>query len=314
MTMTFDASSGPTAQSSGQNARQKLDTDTCGGGIDWSRGLEGLPRVSRQFSDIPGSLLTKVIEGEIIPRLFLAHREICNQESHPAEAQGSDVLSSEAFARLVLDSEADEIVTHVQALLDRGITLERIFLDLLAPVARKLGKLWEDDHCTFTDVTLGLSRLHRVLHEIGRSHGTVPMRNIHRRAFFAPVPGEQHTFGVSMLQEFFLNAGWETASEHSPSTAGILQIAATQSLDVIGFSVGCQELLDPLSDLIDATRDASCNRDVAIMVGGGIFIDNRDLAARFGNATIVADGVHAVQVAEEMVSRIRQTAGLGKIV
>jgi methanogenic corrinoid protein MtbC1 len=191
--------------------------------------------------------------------------------------------------------------------------LERIFLDLLAPVARKLGELWEEDQCTFTDVTLGLSRLHRVLHEISRRNSDGRRPSVKRRAFFAPVPGESHTFGVSMLEEFFLHAGWETACDHTPSMASIVHVAATQSLDVIGFSVGCQELLDPLSDLIDMTRKASCNRDVAIMVGGGLFIDNRDLATRFGNATIVADSVHAVQVAEEIVSRVRYNSEVGKL-
>jgi methanogenic corrinoid protein MtbC1 len=268
--------------------------------------------MSRQFTDLSGSLLTKVIEGEIIPRLFLAHRELHRgvaQDNDPAE-----ILTSEALARLVLDSESEEIVAHVQALLDRGITLERVFLDLLAPVARKLGELWEEDACTFTDVTLGLSRLHRVLHEVGHRNGAGTRPVLKRRAFFAPVPGEKHTFGVSMLEEFFLHAGWETACDHAPSSDSIVHTAATQSLDIIGFSVGCQELLDPLSDLIDRTRKASCNRDVAIMVGGGLFIDNRDLAARFGNATIVSDGVHAVQVADEMVSRIRQSGEVGRLV
>jgi methanogenic corrinoid protein MtbC1 len=268
--------------------------------------------MSRQFTDLSGSLLTKVIEGEIIPRLFLAHRELHRgvaQDNDPAE-----ILTSEAFARLVLDSESEEIVAHVQALLDRGITLERVFLDLLAPVARKLGEFWEEDACTFTDVTLGLSRLHRVLHEISHRNGPGTRPSLNRRAFFAPVPGEQHTFGVSMLEEFFLHAGWQTACDHTPSANSILQIAATQSLDIIGFSVGCQELLDPLSDLIDRTRKASCNRDVAIMVGGGLFIGNPELAARFGNATIVSDGVHAVQIAEEIVSRVRQPGEVGKIV
>jgi len=116
-----------------------------------------------------------------------------------------------------------------------------------------------------------------------------------------------------MLEEFFLHAGWETACDHTPSMASIVHVAATQSLDVIGFSVGCQALLDPLFDLIDMTRKASCNRDVAIMVGGGLFIDNRDLATRFGNATIVADSVHAVQVAEEIVSRVRYNSEVGKL-
>ena len=312
MTMAFDAPSGRSANITGQSSRQSLESETCGRGIDWSRGLQGLPRVSRQFSQNSGSLLTKVIEGEIIPRLFLAHRELhsaVRQDNQPAE-----LLTSESFARLVLDREADDIVSHVQVLLDRGITLERIFMDLLAPVARKLGELWEEDACTFTDVTLGLSRLHRVLHEISHRNGTVPRPNLKRRAFFAPVPGERHTFGVAMLEEFFLHAGWETACDHAPSTAAILEIAATQSLDIIGFSVGCEELLDPLSDLIDRTRRASCNRDLAIMVGGGLFIGKPELSARFGNATVVSDGVHAVQLAEEMVSRVRQSDEVGRIV
>lgn len=313
MTMAFDAPSGISDQSPGQKLRKTLDTDSCGsGGRDRPRGRQGFPRVSREFHDLSGSLLTKVIEGEIIPRLFLAHREM--RQAEPPESGPDEAFSSEAFARLLLAREADEIVAHIQTLLDRGVTLERVFLDLLAPVARKLGQFWEEDHCSFTEVTLGLSRLHRVLHAIARDKGGVPKPALGHRAFFAPVPGEQHTFGVSMLEEFFLHAGWETACDYNPSEAAILKVAATQSLDVIGFSVGCRELLDPLSDLIEKARKASCNRDVTIMVGGGLFIDNSDLAARFGNATIVSDGVHAVQLAEEMVSRLAQKGEAGKIV
>ncbi|MGZ5927741.1 MAG: cobalamin B12-binding domain-containing protein [Rhizomicrobium sp.] len=310
MTMAFDAPSGRYAQKSGHRSREKLERDDCGGGIDWAKGLQGL-QFSRRSSELPCSLLTKVIEGEIIPRLFLAHRELQGR-SAPQEGP-PDVITSDLFAQLVLESEVDEIVEHVQTLMDRGISLDRVFLDLLAPVARKLGVLWEEDQCTFTDVTLGLSRLHRVLHEISRRNTDGRRPHVKRRAFFAPVPGETHTFGVSMLEEFFLHAGWETACDRAPSVASIVQVAATQSLDIIGFSVGCQELLDPLSDLIVKTRKASCNRDVAIMVGGGLFIDNRDLAARFGNATIVADSVHAVQIAEEMVSRVRYSGDAGKL-
>ena len=310
MTMTFDAVPGLPAQNSGHSRRKPKNA--CDGGIDWAKGLQGLPRSSRQFSDVSSSLLTKVIEGEIIPRLLIAHRAL--RRSETAGDGLDDALTTEAFARLVLDSESEEIVQHLETLLDRGVTLEHVFLELLAPVARKLGQFWEEDLCTFTDVTLGLSRLHRVLHEIGRRSDPGRQSALRRRAFFAPVPGEKHTFGISMLEEFFLHAGWETACDHDPSTAGILHVAATQSLDVIGFSISCQEMLDPLSELIDRTRDSSCNRDVAIMVGGGLFIDNQDLAANFGNAVIVADGVHAVQVAEEMVSRIRETGEIRKIV
>lgn len=311
MAMTFDTPSRGTDRRS-QDLQNEAD-DPCGRGVDWSKGLQGLPKSSRPISDYSGSLLTKVIEGEIIPRILLAHRNA--GPSSPPKPVAPEILSSEAFARLVLDSGSEEITAHVQTLLDAGMTLDQVFLDLLAPVARRLGQLWEEDACTFTDVTLGLSRLHRVLHETSRRNGGTGMqpRNS-RRAFFAPVPGEQHTFGVSMLEEFFANAGWQTQSDYAPTVDRILRIAATERLDIIGFSIGCKELIDPLSDLIEKTLDVTCNRNLTVMVGGGLFVENRDLAARLGKATIVSDGVRAVQVAEEIVSRTGKAGSAGQLV
>ena len=310
MTIAFDAPDDFGDQNSGQIRRQEREFGPCGEGIDWSKGLRGLPRAQRKLPDSSGSLLTKVIEGEIIPRLFLAHR---NLQQAPKD-YGDQLFSCEAFARLVLVSESDEIVADIESLLDKGVSLDSIFTELLAPVARKLGEFWEEDICTFTDVTLGLSRLHSVLHQVGRRHAGSPFRASGHRAFFAPVPGEQHTFGVSMLEEFFHHAGWVTSCDHTPTAAGILHRAATENLDIIGFSIGCQELLGPLSDLIEKTRAASRNPDVAIMVGGSLFLDNRDLSGRFSNATIVTDGINAVQAAEHIVARLYYPAQAKKIV
>jgi methanogenic corrinoid protein MtbC1 len=258
--------------------------------------------------------LTKVIEGEIIPRLFLAHRnlqQIAQLEKTP-ESQ-PDLGDSEVFARLVLSSEPAEIVQRIEALMMQGVKLERIFLDLLAPVARKLGEFWDQDLCTFTDVTLGLSQLHQILHEISRrKFNDVVEVAATRRAYLVPTPGEQHTFGLSMLEEFFLHAGWETASDYSASETTILETVAAQNLEVVGFSVGCKEFLDPLSQLIERTRNASRNRDVTIMIGGRLFLEYPELASKFVRATVVTDGVHAVQIAEALVSRVR-SGGVGKL-
>ncbi len=285
-------------------SRNELGDADCGAGIDWSQGVPGISRYRSQSTKGSGTLLTKVIEGEIIPRLLLAHREArANSTGAPLESL-ADIGTTEAFAELVLISETTDIVAKVEALRARGISLERIFLDLLAPVARILGSFWDEDRCTFSDVTIGLSRLHQVLHEISRQNLEAQyLPKIRRRAFFAPSPGEQHTFGLSMLEEFFLHAGWETASEHSASTASILNTAAAQDLDVIGFSVGCKEFLAPLSDLIDKTRAISRNRDVTIMVGGRLFLDYPKLASGIRYATVLSDGVHAVQIAETLISQ-----------
>ena len=305
MTITFDAPGMDSDPLFGTVSRQHVESDPCGEKLDWSKGLRAFSAKKGSPSSNSGSLLARVIEGEIIPRLLLAHSQII--QAKPELSHKDDLLSSingEAFARLVLESEPDEIIEHVGALMDCGIKLERIFLDLLAPVARKLGEFWEEDRCTFAEVTLGLSRLHQVLHEIGRRKSEFTAHGgIRRRAYFAPSPGEQHTFGLSMLEEFFLHAGWETASNHGASKAVILQAAADQDLDVIGFSIGCKDQVEPLSDLVSKARKASRNREVAIMVGGWIFLENPELAGKFDPATIVTDGVHAVQIAENLISR-----------
>ncbi len=301
MTISFDAQEMRSDPLSGSGATH-LDGGNCGGNLDWSRGLEGLRRTQDRLSEASGSLLTRVIEGEIIPRLLMAHSQFATKRLlGDGKQESPGIISSASFAQLVLESEPAEIVNHVEALRDRGVRLEQIFLDLLAPVARKLGELWDEDRCSFADVTLGLSRLHQVLHELGRRDGGAVRRTGTRRAYFAPVPGEQHTFGLSMLEEFFLHAGWETASDHTASTATILQTAATQNLDIIGFSISCKERLDILSDLIKRTRKASRNRDVFVMVGGSVFLNNPELAVKFDGATLVSDGVKAVQIAEKLV-------------
>lgn len=311
MATSVDTSVAENDQSFGQGMRLGLDDGSCGAGIDWSRGIQALKGLSRPTSspsgDPSGSVLTKVIEGEIIPRLLLAHRDqsirVRAEEAQSDVGDLADIGTSEAFAELVLVSDTQAIIERVEALQARGITLQQIFLDLLAPVARMLGVFWEEDRCTFADVTIGLSRLHQVLHEIGRRGlGDIDRPKQRRRAYFAPSPGEQHTFGLSMLEEFFLHAGWETACDFVATETAVLKTAASQHLDIIGFSVGCKEFLEPLSDLIRRTRAVSRNRNVTIMVGGRLFLDFPELAAKVVGATVVSDGVHAVQIAESMVS------------
>lgn len=118
----------------------------------------------------------------------------------------------------------------------------------------------------------------------------------------SPAPGEQHTFGLSMLEEFFLHAGWETALDHQASVKTILATVAKQNLDVVGFSISCKEFLDPLSDLIKKTRAASRNKEIAVMVGGQLFRDDPGLAEKLGRATVLPDAVLAVQKADILVS------------
>lgn len=254
----------------------------------------------------PGSsaqALASLIESEIVPRLLLVHKPA---RTGTADADGSEaVLESPAtFARKTVELSVDDLIAHVQAQIANGVDWNRLCLDQLAPTARHLGEMWENDDASFTDVTLGLARLHQLLHEIARSPDDAAHPGMEqKRAYLVSLPGEQHTFGLAMLDEFFQKAGWLTWVDNAASGAEILERVATLSLDVIGVSVARQEMLDGLPALIKQCREASRNPNIRIMVGGRVFTDDETLADRIGADGTAADAEDAVRLATQLADR-----------
>jgi hypothetical protein len=118
--------------------------------------------------------LIQIIEGEIIPRLFLAHRD---REPHPLAGAGSEAgegMDSAFLARLFMDGNASEIVNRLQDLLGGGMRRDRLYLDLLAPVPGVLSRLWSEGQCSFDEIAIGLSCVDEVLQEMHAREQTVP--------------------------------------------------------------------------------------------------------------------------------------------
>ncbi len=303
MTISLDTSAGRGGEGAGLNAPRDFDDRSCGDPLEWIRSIGGLPP-GAETGNLSGGVLAKVIEREIIPRLFLTH---LGTTRDPRALDPTDVVTlsdGDAFAETVLTRGFAEIMDQVQSLIDRGVTLQRIYLDLLSPVARRLGEWWEQDRCTFTDVTLGLARLQQVLREIGRRTGEGTRRSVPKaRIYLVPAPGEQHTFGLSMVEEYFLHAGWETAIDHINEPATVLRTVSKQRIDVLGLSVGCEEFFDPLLDLVQRARKSALNREMVVMVGGKFVSDHPEIGSRVSGVTFIANGVNAVGTAETLIGQ-----------
>ncbi|MEM7653511.1 MAG: hypothetical protein AAF220_10065, partial [Pseudomonadota bacterium] len=117
--------------------------------------------------------LTRMIEAEIIPRLLLSHRH--SAVTHPAgghphtvpwdgrgdlafrEDMGSTISEDSItdFARILVKENESSAWCYIQDLCAQGVPPERIFIDVLTPVARRLGVGWEDDLYDFAEVTIG---------------------------------------------------------------------------------------------------------------------------------------------------------------
>jgi methanogenic corrinoid protein MtbC1 len=254
--------------------------------------------------------LARTIEAEIIPRLMLAHG---GQDSAAAaiscESRAPSSPEVVEFANLVLAQDAMVARTWVEAVRARGASPETIFLELLAPAARRLGELWEADLCDFTQVTLGLWRIQQVVHELAPSfRNDVQFTQGGRRVLLSAAPGDQHTLGLLMVAEFFRHSGWEVCAGASGRSLDLVQAVQTERFDVLGFSVGSEARLEALKRLIAAVRGASSNPDLIVMVGGPIFVEHPEWVALVGADATATDAKDAVRRADEMVP-LRCTQG-----
>jgi MerR family transcriptional regulator, light-induced transcriptional regulator len=248
--------------------------------------------------------LVSTIENDIIPRLLNAHRARHQRPAVLAAIPAKlDSYWVEKLAQIILVNDAGAASAFVESIRAKGIALETIYLDLLAPAARHLGELWNNDETDFTQVTIGLWRLQQLMYEFSPAfqddteHGTKL-----RRTMLVPVPGSQHTLGLLMVAEFFRRAGWVVWGDPTASVSDLLHAARTQWFDMIGFSVGTQTQFGALTDAISAIREASQNPDITVMVGGPVFVANPELVELVGADATAADASKAVDYAETLIA------------
>jgi MerR family transcriptional regulator, light-induced transcriptional regulator len=242
--------------------------------------------------------LRRTIESEVIPRLMLAHRAgpMRFKSSPPAHAEPhtEDVIE---FTRLILaHAEPSVAAEYIEVLRKQDISVESIFLDLLAPSARLLGEMWIEDTCDFSDVTVGLAQLRQLLHKYSPEfEDEAEIQVIGLRALLAPTPGDQHTFGIGMVEKFFQRAGWSVQSFMSIDAAKLTVLVRKRHFDVVGLSLSCEGMLSDLTTTIEDIRKASKNRDVCILVGGPVFLSQPELVSRVGADATAVDGRQAVR-------------------
>lgn len=250
-------------------------------------------------------LLAKAVEYEIIPRLMLAHRVPEECAAHPLTANQRITPEDVAvFAELVLHEDDFAVRDCVLALRDRGVPIEAIFLDLLSPVARHLGEMWERDMCTFTEVTVGLGRLQKVLRENSATFGQFNRTNQTeegRRILLMPCPGEQHTFGLSLVAELFHRAGWDVVTCFLATDAAAVMVKKDW-YDVVGFSLGSETGVERLRAAMALVREVSQNPRISIIAGGPVFLLHPEYGEQIKADAIITDGLKAPSQAEKLVA------------
>lgn len=269
-----------------------------------SGGADAACLAQRSMVEPALSRLVQTIESEVIPRLLLAHGMQARPAAAPRSLPPTLQQAVDELAALSMTADRSTVCAYVDARRAEGLALDAVYLTLLAPTARRLGELWDADRVSFTDVTVGLWRLQQVLHELGAA----ALENIDetirgRRALLAPMVGDQHTFGLAMVADFFRRAGWDVSELTTSSRAEFVDSIKSDWYDVVGVSLSDERRLDDLASLIRDLRRKSRNKAVAVLVGGTPFIGHPERVALVGADATATDGLQAAVQAGSLLAQ-----------
>jgi len=245
------------------------------------------------------SSIQSVIDSHIIPRLLNSQSLQLKDSDSP---QGSNVLPTplelQTFSALTIDDGPLLAQAFVDQMLLKGMSRETVFLELITPAARILGRQWENEEIDFLQVTHGLIRLQSITHAIGyaNQHGPSVSGEV-KRVMIASAPGSEHLLGASIVAEFFRKAAWQVVLEISPSAKELVQVVHREWFDTIGLSVSIHAQLNGLTELISQIKKSSLNPRPVILLGGPIFTVMNLKASEFGVDGISVDANEAVALA-----------------
>lgn len=249
--------------------------------------------------------LERLVREEALPRIAARIRV----PRSPLRSISPDVVAT--FADMLVDVSEDQCRAFVEGVVVRGdFSMETIFLDLFGPSAAALGEHWLCDDRTFAEVTVGMGRLERRLRALMPAFlAERPAGLRSERILLAPSPGEQHRFGLMLVEAFALREGFDVTLVESHSH-DVLARVGSENVDLIGLSYAGESDDDRLWELIEKIDRYTCNPNILILVGGSGFVKQRN-RSKSGNVHAASgDARQAVGEMRRLLDGQRRGASL----
>ncbi len=253
----------------------------------------------------PEACLVNLVAAHVVPHLVAANRGVPPRHITCAEAASFTAGDVAEFATLLIGADGVASASYINRAVHGGAEAAAIYVELLAPAARHLGNLWDQDVASAADVTIGLGRLHYILRALAPSfHRDARPPHAGRRVLLMAPKGEQQRFALAMAEAFFSRAGWlvEKAAQGDPAT---WRGAARRGwFDIAGFAVtGCEQP-EVLAGFIRAARAISQNQRIGIITISPTCIEQPHWADGLGADASFTDAAQAVRRAEILLAKL----------
>ncbi|HET9012523.1 MAG TPA: cobalamin-dependent protein [Gemmatimonadaceae bacterium] len=192
--------------------------------------------------------------------------------------------------------------------LDDGRELGQVYLDVVQPAMREIGRLWQEDELTVAEEHLATaiteSAMSRMFERV------FVWRDVRTpRLLAACAEEERHQMGLRMLCDLLELAGWETTYlGASVPIESLVDLVRKHTPDAVAISATIAPHVPRVREAIQAIRSANLDRQPVIAVGGRVFLGDPSLAERIGADLTAADAEQAVRVLDARLRRDHQAA------
>jgi methanogenic corrinoid protein MtbC1 len=179
----------------------------------------------------------------------------------------------------------------------QGHSLKDTYLFGITGSARLIGELWSRDALDFVNVTIALSRLHRVMHEFSQeflSEGNAESNGL--SLLLMTEPGSQHGLGVFMLSEFFRQAGWRVTLASPQDIVDFKRIFLSDWFDAVVLSISTDRQIDTVSKAVLELSKATINPKLKIYVGGPMAQVSPEAINWDGTLLLQTDAAQTVEI------------------
>lgn len=237
------------------------------------------------------------LDRKVIPKLVKRFGSSSQDES-----RAGTEAEIEWMASTLINGNMADALERARQLLERGWTIDQLYIDLLGGASRRLGELWVADKIDFAKVTITAGRLREVMEELTPNfHAEQTTQITYRgRLMLSPVSGEQHTLGAQMAAAFFKRAGWDVIFTIGDKPERFEEAVGDSEIELIGFSIGSRAKLAALTSDIQFIRVffKNRNRQPPILVGGSLITGEPAIASECGADGFALDASHALIVAQ----------------
>lgn len=241
------------------------------------------------------SVDAKTLAQQILEQVAAKHERVS-----AARKKSAPFFQIEALARALIDENEDAGSLFISKLREVGTSPDEIYLSYLAEAARLMGRWWEEDRVSFSEVTIGASRIYGILRVMDESY--VPRRSDpSKRALFVTPTGESHRLGVKMASDLFRRRGWNIDLLLGETQEKVLDRVRDANHVIVGLSSAGKHSVTELAKLVLAIRIH--HPDVFILISGQVLDEMQETVEAMSPDAYENDFDSALESMEEFWAR-----------